>query len=256
MQDLEGTRASIGQPGFDGHHVGFAVLPNRAFDLIFLDVCGSRSRVARPIVEDGVYCTFEFGPPTQRVQIILPDLRDIRSAWVSVDDAERSARAAMNDGTYAAGPPDATLLVETQWTWLQQVLKREADVRLFASSIQFASEGRGWECWANFPSEKRRLMDVIRTTRAQGVVVVSGDAHFAEACRQDDGAPYSIWDVTSSGLTESWPYPGPSRNRVPGQLMTGCNFGVLDFAWQPISQVEYSLCSADGSAGLNGRIPL
>lgn len=220
---------------------------------LFLDFWSRRSLVARPIVEAGVYCAFEFGSPGNRIQIILPDLRFNRSPWVSVDEVERARRAALNIGPYTEGPPEATFLGETQWAWLEQVLQRKADIRIFASSIQFASEGRGWECWANFPNEKRRLLALISEARTQGCVVISGDAHFAEVCRQDEGASISIWDITSSGLTESWPYPGPSHNRVGDQVLVGTNFGLLELD-VAARRVGYSIRRADGSVGLEGAL--
>jgi alkaline phosphatase D len=85
---------------------------------LFLDFWSKRAHVARPIVEDGVYCAYEWGPSGRRVQIILPDRRYNRSPWLSVSAAEREVRAAQNIGPYAEGPPESTLLGAAQWTWL------------------------------------------------------------------------------------------------------------------------------------------
>jgi alkaline phosphatase D len=220
---------------------------------LFLDFWGSRSLVARPIVEDGVYCAFEFGAQGERVQIILPDLRYNRSPWVAVDPVERKLRAAKNIGPYASGPPSSTFLGNNQWAWLDHVLQRPAEIRILGSAVQFASEGRGWESWANFPHEKQRLATLIAQTRAKGVVVISGDAHFAETCRQDDGVAYPLWDITSSGLTETWPKPGNSKNRFDNQVLVGTNFGILDLNLKD-KRVDYAIRLTDGQTGFEGSL--
>ncbi|MFX7969089.1 alkaline phosphatase D family protein, partial [Acinetobacter baumannii] len=81
--------------------------------------------------------------------------------------------------------PAATLLGETQWAWLAERLAEPADVRLLCSSVQLAAEGTGWEGGSNFPLERQRLVDLIREKRAEGVVVISGDMHYADLSRWD-----------------------------------------------------------------------
>jgi hypothetical protein len=58
--------------------------------------------------------------------------------------------------------------------------------------------------WGNFPSERQRLFRLIRDTRANGVVLLSGDRHLAEMSRlpvdHPDGVGYPLFDVTSSSL--------------------------------------------------------
>jgi alkaline phosphatase D len=123
------------------------------------------------------------------------------------------------------------MLGETQWAWLASCLSKPARLRVLVSSIQLVAEGRGWESWSNFPAEKQRLLDLIRSTEAQGVVVLSGDTHYAEVSRQDDSVlGYPVWEFTSSGLTEFWPSPGPNPNRV-GRAYPQTNFGLLTVNW-------------------------
>lgn len=51
-------------------------------------------------------------------------------------------------------------------------------------------------------------MALLAATGKQGVVLLSGDVHFAELNRQDCPAlGYPLWDITSSGLTHSWGGP-------------------------------------------------
>jgi alkaline phosphatase D len=61
---------------------------------------------------------------------------------------------------------------------MEEELRKPADVRVIATSIQFVNDDHGWECWGNFPLERERLLQLIGSTRAEGVVFVSGDRHF------------------------------------------------------------------------------
>jgi alkaline phosphatase D len=47
-----------------------------------------------------------------------------------------------------------------------------------------------------------KLMTTLVVQR-NGVIFVSGDVHFGEITRFDCGAQYPLYDVTSSGLTQS-----------------------------------------------------
>lgn len=52
----------------------------------------------------------------------------------------------------------------------------------------------------NYPRERRRLFDLVLETGAEGVILLSGNAHFAELSQTGDG-PCPLLDFTSSGLT-------------------------------------------------------
>jgi alkaline phosphatase D len=42
--------------------------------------------------------------------------------------------------------------------------------------------------------------------------------------------PYPFWDLTSSGLTETWPYLAPNKYRV-GEGYSVQNFGTIEIDW-------------------------
>ena len=97
-----------------------------------------------------------------------------------------------------------------------------ADLRLIVSSIQFLAEGHGWERWGNLPRERRRLIDLIAATRANGVVFLSGDRHLSALYEETTGVPYRLVEITSSSLNQ--PYrnareAGP--NRIGDALLAG-----------------------------------
>ncbi len=192
--------------------------------------------------DSGIYGLWEFGEAGRRTQVIVPDLRFCRSEWAQT---EHSVRAALGDNGFGPYKPTldsgATMLGDAQWRWLEACLRRPAELRVFLSSIQFVPEGRGWESWSNFPLEKQRLLNSLREYDVDGFFILSGDTHYAEiSLRENSGVGYPLWEATSSGLTESWPTPGPNPNRV-GDAYPRTNFGMLTVNWlsdEPILVAE------------------
>jgi alkaline phosphatase D len=168
----------------------------------------------------GVYAAHIFGPAGRRVQIILLDTRSFRSPL---------RRATPSEPPLLGGPyrpladPAATMLGDAQWRWLREQLAQPAELRLIASSIQFVSEFSGGEAWANLPLEKQRLLDLLRDTRAAGVLFVSGDRHWAELSRMPGPTGYALHDLTASALTEKHPRgtpPHPTATAPSKKLTT------------------------------------
>ena len=151
-------------------------------------------------------------------------------------------------GPYVRNPDHAvTMLGERQWQWLGQQLEVPAELRLFASSVQVLADFTGWEGWANFAHDRERLFDLIRRKRADGVLLISGDIHYAEMSKLDVNVPYTLWDLTSSGLTEEWRVPTPNANRV-SEVVADANFGFIDIDWQgPATRLALGIVDASGS---------
>ncbi len=215
---------------------------------------------------DGVYASYVFGPPGKRVQVILPDLRYNRTPIMTLDLAGANyddwAKAKENAGLLVPGPyarnPDhaATMLGERQWQWLERQLEVPAEVRLFASSLQVLADFPGWEGWINFARDQQRLIDLIRRKGANGVVFLSGDTHYAEMSKLDVNVPYTLWDLTSSGITEVWPVTPPNANRV-SEVLREVNFGVIDIDWQgPRTRLTLSIRDVAGRTRMSFEIEL
>lgn len=190
---------------------------------------------------NGVYASYLFGPQGRRVQVILPDLRynrtPIRKADLGGKPYDTWADELKQSGSKVPGPyarnPDkaATMLGERQWEWLEAQLRMPAEVRIFASSLQVLADFPGWESWVNYARDHQRLIELIRKTGAGGLVFVSGDTHYAELSRLDVNVPYPLWDLTASGLTETWPVEPPNDNRV-GEVIREVNFGMIEIDWR------------------------
>lgn len=232
---------------------------------IFLDFW--KEPVGSPRWErDGVYGSWVFGDHGKRVQLILPDLRYNRTALtplelggVTHDTWGRARMAAGRDlpGPYMRNPdPKATMLGERQWQWLERQLEVPAELRLFGSSVQVLADFTGWESWANFAHDRDRLFDTIRRARANGVLFLSGDIHYAELSKQDLNVPYTLWDLTSSGLTEEWRVPTPNANRA-SEVVADANFGFIDVDWQgPATKLSIGIVDAAGRTRISRDIAL
>ncbi len=198
---------------------------------------------------EGLYVARSYGPPGQRVQVILLDGRWFRSPWKPTDqrNAPGKERYVPDDN------PALTMLGETQWAWLEAQLRQPADLRLIASGIQVLAEGHGFERWGLFPHERQRLFNLIDRTRANGVVLLSGDRHIGAAYRTSADVPYALTDLTSSGVTHTWTTanePGPNRL---GPLVTQLHFGLITIDWAGRS-VLLALQGADGSTLQSHRL--
>lgn len=210
--------------------------------LDFLEVPSDSPRRERA----GVYHAEIIGTAPRRVQFIMLDTRYHRSSLQPAD-----ARLA-GKGPYTPDPsPEATMLGDEQWAWLAEQLRQPAEVRVIASSVQFVSQGHGWECWGNLPRERARLVGLVRETGAKGVVMISGDRHHGELSRLapgEGGLGYPLYDLTSSSLNR-----GRGRVEEPNPSRLGAahgepNFGVIDIEWAaPAVTVRLELRGESGS---------
>jgi alkaline phosphatase D len=178
---------------------------------------------------EGVYDANIFGPPGKQLQIILLDTRTFRGPLKRGTGGQKRV-----GGPYVPNPDtSSTLLGEVQWAWLTEQLAKPAELRLIGSSIQFVSEFSGAEAWANLPHEKQRMLDVLRESKAGGVLFVSGDRHWCELSRMDGPLGYPLYDLTASALTQPHPRGTPSENKYRAIPTTyhDVNVGQMTIDW-------------------------
>lgn len=125
---------------------------------------------------------------------------------------------------------EGTILGPEQWAWLENELSEsKADVNLIGNGIQIIAEDHRFEKWANFPKERQKLFNLISTSGAQKVVLMSGDRHLSELSKinlQDSNEP--LYDITSSGLTHSYnKYSGEENQHRVGEVVSKISYGVL-----------------------------
>ena len=82
--------------------------------------------------------------------------------------------------------------------------RMDAQDCIIVSGVQVVPDEHGSEMWGNFPNERKKLFRLIRDTKANGVIIFSGDRHLAEISRlpadHRDGVGYPLYDVCSSSL--------------------------------------------------------
>lgn len=203
---------------------------------LFVDFWGDSKnspRRRRP----GVYDARIWGPPGKRVQVILLDTRYFRSP---LKQGERRV-----GGPYYPDPsPDKTMLGEAQWQWLGQQLRQPAELRIIGSSIQLVADSSGQETWANLPRERERFLKLVAETQARGVLLLSGDRHWAEISRTNEQTPYFIYDITSSSINQIHRRGTPTANRyrVDSGTFHRENYGFLQIDWtQSPARIEISI---------------
>jgi alkaline phosphatase D len=198
----------------------------------------------------GVYDAKIFGPEGQRVQVIMLDTRYFRSP---LKKGEKRV-----GGPYVADDsPTKTMLGEAQWTWLKQELEKPAEVRLIGTSIQLLPEARGQEAWGNLPREREKLIRVVKETKAGGIVLLSGDRHWAElsCCREQ--VPYPLYEITSSSFNQIHPRGTPTENRFRADERTYHreNYGVVRIDWsRDIPTVTLEVKDIEGAIRIEKKI--
>lgn len=196
----------------------------------------------------GIYDSRYYGPPDMLVQVILLDTRTFRDDLLANNNPKR-----WKNDYRPNESPDSTFLGDAQWTWLAQELRKPAQFRIIASSNQFAHAYNGYESWTNVPQEQARMLDLLRETRAEGVVFISGDVHWGELSLRKPEALYPIYDMTSSGITETWPKIEPNEFRV-GQAEPANNYGLFTITWGPDPTLKMELKTVNGKATVTQEI--
>ncbi|MES2633851.1 MAG: alkaline phosphatase D family protein [Pseudomonadota bacterium] len=197
----------------------------------------------------GIYDARAFGEAGRRVQVIVPDPRWFRSPLKVTDQ-----RGAPGKERYVPdADPAKTMLGDVQWAWLEEQLRQPADVRLIYSGIQVVAEGHGWERWGNLPLERQRLYRLIASTRANGVIFLSGDRHFGAMYRETQGVPYPLHEVTSSGLTHPWKDAKESGPNRISELVTEVHYGMVEIDWSARA-VDLSLRNIKGVSQRKHRV--
>lgn len=181
----------------------------------------------------GIYDSKIYTYGTKTLQIILLDTRTFRDDLSPYDGRMDNDPKFPYQLDYApTQTADSTLLGATQWAWLAQQLAVPADVRIIASSTQFGISYNGYEAWANFPAEREKMLQFIRDKKANGIIFISGDVHYAEISKLEAPKLYPIYDITASGITSTWDFATPNDHRVDGPYMKN-HFGVIEIDWLP-----------------------
>lgn len=178
---------------------------------------------------EGIYTDYWFKDDTLKksLHVIVLDTRTFR------DPPLKNPLPSWKNDYLPDTDPTKSILGEVQWKWLEEKLTEPADVRLICSSIQFSHEYNGFESWTNFPRELTKMVDLIKSTRASGVIFISGDVHWGELSALRAPGCYPLYDLTASGLNRDWESIEPNRNRL-GNACPDFHFGMIEINWNAI----------------------
>lgn len=206
---------------------------------------------------DGIYTSYYLEENGKRLQIILLDNRTFRDDLrLYRGELSRDARFFYPLDYYPHEISDSTLLGEEQWKWLEKEFQKPADLRIIGSGTQFSISYNGYEAWANFPHEQKRMLELIKKTKANGVLFLTGDVHYAEISVLKENGLYPIYDVTASGITSTWHFATPNDNRIEGPVMEN-HFGLLSINWnQPDPSIKMEVYDIRGNQRIEYSIRL
>lgn len=191
---------------------------------------------------NGVYWSIIYGKKPNRIQFILLDTRYFRSPlktgwkWFFktkyVPDYDKSK----------------TMLGEEQWKWLESELKKEAEVRILVSSIQFLFDDHEFERWGNFPLERERMFSLIKSSGANGLIIFSGDRHYSEISRLTENVNYPLYEITESALNRPLEYDDGLDNKYRiSSYYKKANYGKMEIDWAgKDTKLKFSIHDIDG----------
>ena len=131
-----------------------------------------------------------------------------------------------------------TILGKTQWKWLEETLSEDSDLIIVVSSIQILPTNHGFEKWHNFPHERIKLLNMLKS-KGKPVILLSGDRHKAGFYKDGD-----IIEITSSSMNKPiskpiaflWDFFGKeSDDLLQGEMYSQENYGVIRFEKDLIS---------------------
>jgi alkaline phosphatase D len=205
----------------------------------------------------GIYYSKILAGHTRSIQLIMLDMRTFRDKLLSYNgnrDGDARFQYEMDYSPYATG--DSTMLGKEQWQWLEQQLEIPADIRIIGSSTQFGITHNGYEAWANFPHEQKKMLELIRKKKVDGVLFISGDVHYAELSKITEPGLYPIYDLTASGITSTWDFATPNDNRIEGPVMEN-HFGLIKIDWsKPDPEIALQIFDVDNKQRISKTITL
>lgn len=175
----------------------------------------------------GIYDSYLFQIHGKNVQILILDTRYFRTPL------KRKSFLGIEYNGYIPNPdPNATILGDEQWKWLDLELNKPAELRIIVSSIQFHNDKHRFEKWGNFPKEKQKFLELLRFKGIKGVIILSGDRHIGEFHLIQEKGLSPIYEITSSPLNRELGFPAiePYHPDRIGNFIQDSNFGILRFS--------------------------
>ena len=126
------------------------------------------------------------------------------------------------------GDSVASFLGPRQLGWLKaKLLESTATFKFICVGSQVLNEENIGECYAEYPKERNELLDFIVEHNIKGVILLTGDTHYAEMTKVD-WKGYPLYDFTSSPLTSPMDprnLSNGNKHRVAGTAFFHRNYG-------------------------------
>lgn len=219
-------------------------------------------RTTLPKNQKALYHSKIIGSKKQTLQVILLDTRSDRSELkINPDDQKEIRTPIIVVPTSADSTTNATLTTPTnetkalivqqpkpfladddknkhflsdeQWNWLENELRKPATFRLLVSPIQVIANDHQFEKWGNFPRERERLLNLLKSTKAKNLLILSSHRNSASIAQTDIKGLGKIYDATTSSINQ----PGkPSWLLKDSTYLTDAypdvNFGLVKIDWE------------------------
>ncbi|MCB0384458.1 MAG: alkaline phosphatase family protein [Bdellovibrionales bacterium] len=169
--------------------------------------------------QKGVYTAYTMGPPHQQIKVILLDTRFHKTSSFATD---------------------ADILGEEQWTWLEgQLAGSTAKAHFLVSSFSVLSPRLiGGEQWVDWGNSYDRLTRLVETYQPSGLIILTGDRHFAGILQKQFPNGVTYYELMASGLTHvAKPIIRPILRNLYGKenVVFERNFGSIQLDWNASS---------------------
>ncbi len=124
---------------------------------------------------------------------------------------------------------------EKQLQWLIDALTfSQASFKIIVSGGQLLNPVAQWDSYATYPVERARFLQLLQENDITGVVLLTGDVHYAVLSKLERRGTYPLWEITTSPITSGPAGLDPETygNHLaePGTLFIERNFATLDFS--------------------------
>lgn len=178
--------------------------------------------------QEGIYTSFDFGPESQRVKIIILDNRYFKGL----------------EG-------DAPILGKKQWAWLEEELKNsKAHLHFFVVGLSVFSPLIPYtEEWWQYPSEVNRMLDLLKKYSVKAPVFLTGDKHFASIFKYSGQLEFMSSGMSHTAPRRTWWY---LARKYP-LVYFGLSYGMVDIDWVDGSTPKLTMTIRDGKKDIFTR---
>jgi alkaline phosphatase D len=155
--------------------------------------------------QDGIYTSYDFGEANKKIKIIILDNRFFKDLdW------------------------DYPMLGKEQWNWLEeQLTNSDAKIHFIVTGLSvFSPLIPITEEWAE-TVELDNMLKLLKKTKAQGVVFLTGDKHFSSIFQRWGQLEFMSSGMTHQAPRKTWWY---LARRYPVTYF-GLSYGQIDIDW-------------------------